>query len=232
MKKIFFVFFLLIAVIGIDAKNAEHHYFGSVNLKWHDRSAIYDFGKGQTQRDEMKTLSTIGIGLGKRYFLSEHFRLLFPFTFDAGRKKETTFYNVMLENRNVVDADVNATYYMVGLVPELQLVAPLNHRTSSNISIGGGMHYVKKKEVERAGNMEILDPNYLESHGGIRWSMSCGAGIETVVNPKLSLAFQYTFRYWHPVKGETNRGLFPFENVDYKERFLSHGVTVYLFFGQ
>lgn len=231
MKKLLFGFFLVIGIAGIYAQKTEHHYFGSVNLMWHDRAAVYDFGKGQTQREEMKALSTIGIGLGKRYFVSEHFRLLVPFTFDAGKKKEITFYNITLNNGNVVDADVNATYYMAGLIPELQLLTHLSHRTTSNISIGGGVHYVRKKEVEQADKMEILDPNYLESYGGIRWSMSCGAGLETVVNPQLSLALQYTFRYWHPVKGETNRGLFPLENVDYKERFLSHGLIVYLIFG-
>jgi hypothetical protein len=226
-KIIAFCFFtLVLGSIPCSAAQRDYSYFGGVNLTWHDRLATFGLGNDHEQKENRPLLFSAGLRMGKRLILPFHVRLSLPLLFDYGSVNEDTLKNMALSDGTTPDVVLESSFYHIGLSPEIQFVLPTANELKLFLSIGGGIHYVFLQQDEMAGKTRIIDPQYIEDFGGIRWSVCAGLGADLIILQHFGLEFQYLFRYWHPVKGTTDKELFPLGKVEYKERFFSHGFAV------
>lgn len=221
---------LMISGFGCYASQTDNMRYFSVNFTNHNRTAIYELGNAYEQKEGRNSLITAGASIGKRLPISRNFRLGMPISFNYGTVKDDTLSSIRLANGTVPDEVIlKSDFYEFGISPELQYKMPFVNRSLFYVLAGGGMHYVKMQEKEWYGNIQIID-SYLEKYSGLRWSICCGAGMDLGINRHLAFGAQYQFRYWHPVKGNTNRDLFPLGNVIYKEKFLSQTISVLFLF--
>jgi hypothetical protein len=228
IKKMVTLCSLLLVVVAIPCFSAQsdNMYFGGVNLIWHDRLASYDLGNGHEQKENRPLLFSTGLSLGKRFALPLHFRLSLPVLLDYGNVNDDTLNDLSLADgtsANVVF--LKSTFFNIGISPELQFVLPTVNELKVYLSLGGGIHYVSLQQDEMFEKTRILDPSYVEDFSGVRWSICAGIGADLHVSKRFAIGLEYLFRYWYPVKGKTDKQLFPL-GVDYKERFLSHGLGI------
>jgi hypothetical protein len=227
LKKIITFYFiaLVLGAIPCFAARSDYRYFGGVNLTWHNRLASYELGNGHEQKENRPSLFSTGLSMGKLIALPSNFRLSLPVLLDYGNVNDDTLNNLALDDGTSADVVLKSTFYHIGISPELQFVLPTADELRVYLALGGGIHYVNIQQNELFGKTRIIDPSFTEDYSGIRWSFCAGAGADLHINKRFALEFQYLFRYWYPVKGKTDKELFPL-GVEYKEKFLSHGLGI------
>lgn len=218
-------FLLIVVAIPCFSAQSDNMYFGGVNLIWHDRLASFDLGNGHEQKENRPLLFSTGFSLGKRFALPFHFRISLPVLFDYGNVNDDTLNDLSLADGTSADVVLKSTFFNLGVSPELQFVLPTVDALKVYLSIGGGIHYVSLQQNEMFEKTRIIDPSYVEDFSGVRWSICAGIGADLHVNKRLAIGFEYLVRYWHPVKGKTDKELFPL-GVEYKERFFSNGLGI------
>jgi hypothetical protein len=217
---------LLIAVaIPCFSAQSDNMYFGGVNLIWHDRLAFYDLGNGHEQKENRPLLFSTGLSLGKRFALPFHFRLSLPVLLDYGKVNDDTLNDLSLEGGTSADVVLKSTFFNIGVSPELQFVLPTVNDLKVYLALGGGINYASLQQDEMFEKTRIIDPTYVEDFSGVRWSICAGIGADLHVSKRFAIGLEYLFRYWYPVKGKTDKELFPL-GVEYKERFFSHGLGI------
>jgi len=222
--------FLMILENAVSARFTDYPYFAGLNITQNLRKGNYNLSKGFEQSVRRNNMVSAGVLVGKKYSLFSNLRLQVPFMFDYGVVPEDTLKDVFLSNGGTEDLLLNSTFYHVGFTPQIQYCMPVTVKGQFYLSGGGGVHYSKIKEKEHVVDqpkVRIINDNLIEEKT-FCFSADAGAGFEVMLR-KFVWAFQYTFRYWKPVKYKFSKDLFPLYNVDYSEHFFSHNFQILVF---
>lgn len=224
-KKYILSSLLLLSLIVSDAVSAlfsDYAYFVGGSISQSSRMSNYQLSKGYEQDIRLEKLVTGGAFIGKRYTLFSEFRLQVPFSFDYGVVAFDTVFDVTFAN-GADDIVFSNSYFTFSFTPLFQYCIPVTIKSQFFLSGGGGISFTKLKEqAAMAGSSDVkVDYKGLLTDKTVCFSADAGAGFELLLS-RWVVAFQYTFKYWKPVKYEYYGDLFPLDGVDYTERFLTH----------
>jgi hypothetical protein len=228
MKKVFLLCFLVgVTFQSVLSSPMDKMVFGGIAYNLNNRTSIIDAGNGREIKKQERPLQGLELSIGKRIPLLSLFRLQIPLIFEYGYSTDSIFSDsILLTNGLSKSIALNKSFYQVALSPELQFAIPITEKMGIFLLTGAGIHFVMLIEDEQTmeDNAIRINDDYMEKFSGIRFSYCAGAGIDFLLTRRMGLSVDYHFRYWHPVKGDIQRDLFPFEALPYKEKFLTNSL--------
>ena len=203
-------------------------------LDYSQRRGFLEFSGGHTEALDRNNLLTMGVMMGKRWPIGHRMRLQVAADIQYGSTVDDTLGAIPVRDAGgtvtMQPTLLKTPLFHGGCVAELQYPFKVAPDGQWFLIAGAGAHIARVREREVIlGNPQIrvTGDSYVEgSEVMFSASIHGGLGFEIIVSPLFGIAASYSLRYWYPVRYGMTRDYFPYQPIDYRERFLSHEINV------